>query len=303
MNDGATIMAYGGKNTQYDGFQSVSYSTDGGKHWRREKTPFPMTWTKQRPSLVRLQSGRLFFASDWQKSGDGWQPPGIDQNGAYVALSDDDGKTWHVKTLEAALPYEKKAMPSWLLEEHFPWHDHATIGYSVATQAPNGLIHLITTSNHPAQHFEMNEAWILSDQQDATENLPPMRRVAEHERRDDAGRLQARWGAGLGTDGRYLLHGKETHYFSDGQLQYEAVYDRGRKVGTEILYRPDGSKTWSWDHRPEGLSTWTQWWSSGRKRAESTWRGVRCHGTARCWNLAGRLTHQVEFVDGHPVSP
>jgi hypothetical protein len=303
MKDGETIMAYGGKNTQYDGFQSASYSTDGGKHWRREQTLFPVNWTKQRPSLVRLQSGRLFFASDWQKSGDGWQPPGIDQKGVYVALSDDDGKTWHVKTLEAALPYEKKAMPSWLLEEHFPWHDHDTIGYSVATQSPNGLIHLITTSNHPAQHFEMNEAWILSDSQRVSDTVPTVRDVTAFEEHDPSGRLRLRWAAGTGSDGRYLLHGKETNYDQDGRIRYEVVYDRGIKVGVETLYRPDGSEIWSWDHHPEHLSTWTMRWSSARRKSESTWRGVRCHGVARCWNSAGLLTSEVEFEDGRPVSP
>ena len=30
-------------------------------------------------------------------------------------------------------------------------------------QAPNGMIHLITTMNNPCLHFEFNEAWVMSD--------------------------------------------------------------------------------------------------------------------------------------------
>ena len=32
--------------------------------------------------------------------------------------------------------------------------------------APNGVIHLLTSMNHPGQHFELNEAWILSEAAD-----------------------------------------------------------------------------------------------------------------------------------------
>ena len=301
LEDGITIMAHGGKNTNYDGFQAVSYSTDGGKHWRREKSRFPMTWTKQRPSLLRLQSGRLFFASDWQKSLDGWQPPGIGKHGAYVALSDDDGKSWHVKTLEMALPHEKHDVPRWLLEEHIPWHRKGTIGYSVATQTPNGMIHLVTTTNHPAQHFEMNEAWILSDKSSVRPSVPKIVRTMSFEEQYPNGRLKAKWQAGIGTDGTYLLHGEQKHYFENGQLHYQVAYDRGRKTGAETLFCPGGSKHWSWNHRKDGMSTWTQWWSNGVKKAESTWRQSRCHGIARCWTTSGKLLSRIEFQNGHPV--
>jgi antitoxin component YwqK of YwqJK toxin-antitoxin module len=165
------------------------------------------------------------------------------------------------------------------------------------------LIHLITTSNHPAQHFEMNEVWILSDSQRVSDTVPTVRDVTAFEEHDPSGRLRLRWAAGTGSDGRYLLHGKETNYDQDGRIRYEVVYDRGIKVGVETLYRPDGSEIWSWDHHPEHLSTWTMRWSSARRKSESTWRGVRCHGVARCWNSAGLLTSEVEFEDGRPVSP
>ena len=41
--------------------------------------------------------------------------------------------------------------------------DPDTLGYSALRQAPNGMIHLVSTMNTPCLHFEFNEAWILSD--------------------------------------------------------------------------------------------------------------------------------------------
>ena len=42
----------------------------------------------------------------------------------------------------------------------FSPHDHSTIGYASATQSRDGVIHLMTSMNHPNLHFEMNEAWM-----------------------------------------------------------------------------------------------------------------------------------------------
>jgi formylglycine-generating enzyme required for sulfatase activity len=47
-----------------------------------------------------------------------------------------------------------------------------TLGYSVARQAPNGVIHLITTMNRPCLHFEMNEAWLLSEAEGSRPGIP-----------------------------------------------------------------------------------------------------------------------------------
>jgi len=46
------------------------------------KTRFPAQGPgQQRPSLIRLSSGRLFFAADWLNAA-GEQPPGINRTGA-----------------------------------------------------------------------------------------------------------------------------------------------------------------------------------------------------------------------------
>ena len=199
LKDGS-ILGMGGKNSDIEGYMPKVISQDGGKTWEKSKTPFAALSSNQRPSLLRLASGRLFFAGDFQDR-EGKQPGGIKERGSYVALSDDDGQTWTIKPLLGAQPHEDGKLAS------------ATIGYSAARQAPNGVIHLITTMNRPNLHFEMNEAWILD--KNATREDPmaptssgPLANVKLHEEKYPNGQARLTWSAGLGSDGRYLLEGR-----------------------------------------------------------------------------------------------
>ena len=126
---------------------------------------------------------------------------------------------WRMKELPGALRHE-----SWSC-------DGATLGYAVARQAPNGVIHLITSMNHPAQHFEMNEAWILSDagSGSVTENTGM---VKHYQETYPNGQPKMIWGAKIYDDGRYVLHGTEIWYYESGDKHYEVTYQNGRKIGT-----------------------------------------------------------------------
>jgi len=105
-------------------------------------------------------------------------------------------------------------------------------------------------------------------------------------------------------DGRFLLHGTETWYREDGSKEWEVTYDLGRKRGLEVCWSRDGRRLWSWDHRADGdgTSVWAQWWPSGQKKAESTWRGFRADGLARRWDSAGTLAVETSFKTGRPVA-
>ncbi len=289
LKDGS-ILGMGGKNSDIEGYMPKVVSKDGGKTWEKSKTPFAALGANQRPSLLRLASGRLFFAGDFQDF-NGKQPAGIRQRGSYVALSEDDGQNWAIKPLLGAQPHENGKL------------DSATIGYSAARQAPNGVIHLITTMNRPNLHFEMNEAWILD--QNATREDPmaptsggPLADVKPQEEKYPSGQPRLTWSAGLGSDGRYLLQGREVWYYENGQKQREANYEKGYKTGTETYWSREGKVEWIWDYQPDGSAVWTQFWSNGQKKSVSTWRSFMCDGTATCWNPSGKQISQAVFSRG-----
>jgi hypothetical protein len=146
LRDGR-ILGMGGKNTQIDGYMPRSISRDGGKTYEVSRTPFPALTSGQRPCIVRLASGRLFFAGDFQNK-QAEKPATISETGCYVALSDDEGETWRIKKLIGTQRGNKL---------------NDTLGYCVARQAPEGLIHIITSRTRPSVHFELNEAWILTE--------------------------------------------------------------------------------------------------------------------------------------------
>ncbi len=259
-----SILGMGGKNSGLDDFMPRAISTDGGKTYAMSKTPFSQLNSGQRPCIIRLASGRLFMAGDYQPSKKTKKPASIKEEGSYVALSDDDGETWHIKRLPGAF------------SQHRGW---PSVGYSVARQAPNGVINLITTLNHPALHFEMNEAWILSeatladndprlDQSAAT----TISRVTSHEDKFADGRTRLTWSSGVANDGRVLLQEKETWFYPTGARQHETDYQLGRKSGHEAYWSPAGLKVWEWDHHEDGTSNWTTYWSDGTKRSESIWK-------------------------------
>jgi len=296
LSDGRTILGMGGKNTDIDGYMPKAISRDGGSTWAVSKSPFPAQGGNQRPSVLRLQSGRLFFAGDFQHIR-GQKPEGITQDGSYVALSDDDGETWTVKPLLGAQPHENP-------RNH---NGHATIGYSVARQAPNGMIHLITTMNQPCLHFEFNEAWILSDADSQsslskaeimTSSATSVGDVREYRENHPDGGAKITFSGGTANDGRFLLHGKETWRYPSGKMQREAAYELGRKVGRETYWSEDGSVQWVWEHRGDGTSIWTQYWPNGHKRAQSHWRNFMCNGTATLWDREEREVRVKEFRNG-----
>ncbi len=297
------ILGMGGKNTNIDGFMPKSVSNDGGKTWKVSKTPFPALASNQRPTIIRLQSGRLFFAADFQKRGGG-QPLGITQKGAFAALSEDEGKTWKIKKIPGTLLHETDQ----------PWGE--TLGYSVVRQAPNGIIHLITTMNHPSLHFALNEAWILSEKGKYSEqkmtnpDSGELSKVKHFVEVHSNGESRIEGSGGIAEDGRYLLEGPQVWKYANGNKKLETAFERGRKAGKEergrkagkeTYWNIDGKKIWQWEHDSKGISRWIQWWPNGQLKAQSSWQNGRCEGMARTWDYHGNLISKVEFSDGKPV--
>ena len=288
LNDG-TILGLGGKHGNIDGFNVKSLSYDGGRTYKLSKSAFPPLGSGQRPTLIRLASGRLFYATDYRNFAFGPEPQSDRQN-SLVALSDDQGRTWRMKKLTGAQPHGDTG--------------EITLGYAVARQAPNGVIHLITSLTRPALAFEMNEAWILDaipeKRADAEPTRSPVKNITNIRTFEESypdGALKATYGGGLAQNGTFVLHGMETWYYDNGQRQWQVNYDCGRKVKMETYWAPNGAKRWQWRHHDDA-GTWTQYWPGGQKKAESTWRNKKCEGTATRWDKTGKIITRKEFVDG-----
>ena len=294
LSDGRTILGLGGKNTDIDGYMPQAISRDGGRTWDVSRSPFPAVGGNQRPSLLRLRSGSLLYAGDFQHI-EGRKPREFTQGGAFVALSDDDGQTWRIRKLPGTQQHENP-------ENH---GGADTIGYSAMRQAPNGLIQLITTQNRPCLHLEFNEAWVRSDDWHAGTDTELMASTAtsifnvrNYEERYPDGSLRMRYSGGVADDGRFLLHAEVVWQYPNGSPQREARYELGRSVGTDTVWSPTGVKLWQWHARPDGSRVWTQFWPNGRKKAESTWREFKADGNATRWDEHGQQVSEHRFTAG-----
>ncbi len=297
LKDGS-ILGIGGKNTNIDGYMPQAISRDGGRTWQVSKSPFPALSSNQRPVVLRLASGRLFFAADWQ-SREGKKAAGITGHGAFVALSDDDGKTWKMKTLPGTLPHEAFTLKCAGWSRYY--HGEGTLGYAAAAQASNGVIHLISSMNHPSLHWEMNEAWMLSG---STAETPAAPGAGKDERKTETwpgGRVRAAWSGKRDSTGRYVLDGTETWYARNGVKVYEVTWRNGVKTGVETWWSEKGVKISEWDRRPDGSAIWTGYWRNGKKKHESRWKNGRAEGEAMAWDYAGRLSGRYQFKDGELV--
>ena len=300
LDDKGKLLSIGGKNSDVDGWSPMNTSTDWGATWSKSKpSPFPPLGPRQRPSLIRLASGNLLFVSDSYLIGRKKDPPeGWEYgNDCFVAVSKDNGASWHIKVLPVQVMATGKRFP--------------TLGYVTVRQAPNGVIHMLTTINKPCLHYEFNEAWIWSEAGDAQPETAggTIRKFSENY---PGGQVRSVWSARTSLNGRYLLHGNQVDSYEDASVWHKVKYENGRKSGYEVLYLPDGRKAWTW-HRDlkNNRGIWTHYWPDGRKRIESSWNikpevsalkrhfyGYVADGPSRHWDEQGNLVAVYNFING-----
>ncbi len=308
LDNRGDLLSIGGKNSSTNGWSPENTSTNWGESWSASKpSPFPPLGSAQRPSLIRLADGNLFFVSDAflikpnRPPPEGWK----NGNGCFVAISKDNGASWHIKTLPVQLPNYQRGT-------------NGTVGYVTARQAPNGVIHVLTTVTQPCLDYEMNEAWVFSDAGDIAPETSggTIKKYSENypnERGSEiGGRVRSQWSARICPGGRYLLDGLETDFYRSGAKQHEVTYASGRKTGTETFWSADGKKLWSWEHDlKNNRSVWTQFWPNGKKKMESTWNtrpeardlkrnffGLVADGPAWQWNEDGSVKFSGNFSSG-----
>ncbi|HEY1661614.1 MAG TPA: hypothetical protein VGI03_04285 [Verrucomicrobiae bacterium] len=301
LDDRGDLLSIGGKNASVNGWSPENFSTNWGASWSESiESPFPPLSSGQRPSMIRLADGNLFFVSDAYLHKAHRPPPAGWKygNGCFVAISTNNGVSWRVKPLPVQLP----------------GHDRpgdGTLGYVTARQAPNGVIYVLTSETQPCLQYEMNEAWIFSDAGDiAPENSGGV--VKQFSEAYPDGKPRSTWSARICPNGRYLLDGRETDYYDGKVKQHEVVYVNGRKTGQEIYWSPDGKLIWRWDYDlAVHHAIWSQFWPNGKKKSESNWNiqsrardlarsffGYVAEGPAFRWDEDGKLVSAGNFTNG-----
>jgi formylglycine-generating enzyme required for sulfatase activity len=159
LKDG-TLMALG-RGNNIDGRMPMSLSKDMGQTWTYLSSEFTPIGGGQRLVLRRLQEGPILLVS-FTDPKQGMLL--LDSTGAqcqmfgmFAALSFDEGKTWPVKRLLTAGGLPRQIDGGGNTGRFLMDDTHAEPkGYLAITQAPNGLIHLITSK----QHYVFNLAWL-----------------------------------------------------------------------------------------------------------------------------------------------
>ncbi|WP_308992827.1 exo-alpha-sialidase [Mariniflexile litorale] len=301
LDDLGNLLSIGGKNSDVDGWSPTNVSTDWGATWSESKpSPFPPLGTAQRPSMIRLASGNLLLVSDSYMHKKKIAPPkGWNYgNNCFVAISKDNGANWHIKTIPVQIPQHHRT-------------DHPSLGYVTARQAPNGVIHLLTTVSLPGLHYEFNEAWVWSDDGDISPETTGGT-IKKFSETYPNGQVRSTWSARICTHGRYLLHGTQIDYYENGTIQHKAIYENGRKSDEESFWTPDRKLVWKWQRDLKtNQGIWTHYWSNGKKKIESRWNlkpeardlkrhfyGYVAHGPSHHWSEKGKLIETYQFVNG-----
>ncbi len=244
------LLGFGGKNSAIEGRMPLARSSDGGKTWKKSKTIFDPLASGERPSVIRLASGRLFFVGDYN---DGKQKHAHSE-GAYVALSDDDGATW-----------TQKRLPENVL----------TVGYTTATQSADGVVHVVTSKNTTNYEIEVNEAWVLDKSAGGTSadagSVSGVKNFREHYAGGNI--VMATWSAGRAADGRVLLDGPEKFFYRDGKPMWSMEFRAGTKVGLERYVRESGTPVWEKEYAGDGTWIWRSYDRDGKLAATSKWKG------------------------------
>lgn len=170
LKDGKLLALGRNNNIQTEEFgprMPMSISDDGGKTWTYHASEFPPIAGGQRLILYRLNEGPLLLISfthhpeesDAKKIGmifkrkDGSTYKGY---GMYAAISYDEGETWPVKKLLTDGKYRYLNGGAWTGAFEMDDTHAEPRGYLAATQSPDNLIHLVSSSIH----YRFNLSWL-----------------------------------------------------------------------------------------------------------------------------------------------
>ena len=154
------LMALG-RGDSIDGRMPMSISGDKGARWTYKASPFPPIGSGQRLVLTRLQEGPILLVSYARDPLPITDASGNERTitGMYAALSYDDGETWSIRRpISDDGPGRQVECTDGQLFT-MSWESAEPKGYLSITQAPSGVIHLISSR----QHYAFNLAWLEAD--------------------------------------------------------------------------------------------------------------------------------------------
>ena len=155
--DDGRLIAFG-RGGDIDGKMPKSTSTNMGKTWYHSASEFPPIGGQQRLVLLKLKEGPLLFASYANEGIEIVDAAGERRKvrGMFAALSLDGGQTWPCKRLVSddgpGRPVESTAGGLFVMSQRNAEYR----GYMTGCQAPNRVIHLLTSR----QHYAFNLAWL-----------------------------------------------------------------------------------------------------------------------------------------------
>lgn len=300
LMDGS-ILALGGKNTDIGGYMPAAITRDGGDTYQISKTCFPALNSGQRPSILRLQSGKLVVCGDYQTKKNGKPADMADRSGSYVAWSEDEGVTWHFKQLWGA--QKRKKTPH-------EFGGATTIGYSVMKQGTDGLIHVVCSNVQPLLHLAFNEAWLLTQESQDPGDDVLMRSFATrlvtgrkvYKEYYEDGTLKCQYYGGIADDGRFLLDGPETFWYPDGKVRTQSSYRLGRRTGVNVYYDPAGMPLKRFTCGEEDgvlVEVYETFWpGSDCPRTRTTFRNRHASGEALMFDREGKVEARHVFTHG-----
>ncbi len=154
---GGRLMALGRGDSIQDRMPR-SVSTDGGRTWKYSASGLPPIGGGQRLVLRRLQEGPLFlasFAKEMSLTNAAGEP--IKVSGLFGALSFDEGQTWPIRRLITDDGSAREVDGGGNTRKFtLSAHSAEPRGYMAGTQAPDGMIHLISSK----LHYAFNVAWL-----------------------------------------------------------------------------------------------------------------------------------------------
>ena len=146
-------------------------SDDLGKTWKKTPSIFNDIGGGQRLAMMRLKEGPIFFASFADRGIIITDKSGAKREvrGLFAAVSEDEGETWSTVKLVTDDGPGKPGMTTNGGYFAFSQRNSEYRGYMSVCQAPNGLIHLITSYSH----YAFNLKWLKMPNEPL--KYPPLR--------------------------------------------------------------------------------------------------------------------------------